>query len=189
MSDNQRRHPTEQADLYGRRVVICQRDSRGRRLNEVLVKQLTGSDPITGGCTRISGSSSRPGKSGYPRTTSRKTRDRPRDMERVRLIPFNVTFHDVGQGTPVKDLRMEEKLTAELRNSRVGGPWGAFLQRSGRDTSPSGRVGRYRTLGASQDTMWDGWMNAASSTVARNKNIRVVCELQNVGVSNQGASI
>ena len=30
------------------------------------------------------------------------------------MIPFNVKFHDPGEGEPVKDLTMEDRLTAEL---------------------------------------------------------------------------
>ena len=47
MADKQRRHPTEQADLFGKRAIICQETGEGRRFNETLVKQLTGGDTIT----------------------------------------------------------------------------------------------------------------------------------------------
>lgn len=39
-------HPTEQADLEGKRLVACVETDEGRRLAEGLVKELTGSDPI-----------------------------------------------------------------------------------------------------------------------------------------------
>ncbi len=41
------RHPTEQAYLFGKRLVIAMESEEGARLNESLIKQLTGSDPIT----------------------------------------------------------------------------------------------------------------------------------------------
>ena len=40
------RHPTERADLFGRRLVFCMEMPEGARLNEVLVKLLTGGDRI-----------------------------------------------------------------------------------------------------------------------------------------------
>ncbi len=40
------RHPTERADLFGKRLVAAIETEQGRRLNETLVKELTGGDPI-----------------------------------------------------------------------------------------------------------------------------------------------
>ena len=39
-------HPTELADLFGKRLVVAIETGEGVRINEVLVKELTGSDPI-----------------------------------------------------------------------------------------------------------------------------------------------
>jgi putative DNA primase/helicase len=39
-------HPTELADLCGKRLVVAIESGEGARINEVLVKELTGSDPI-----------------------------------------------------------------------------------------------------------------------------------------------
>jgi putative DNA primase/helicase len=39
-------HPTDKADLFGRRVVICSETEDGKRLDEPLVKELTGDEPI-----------------------------------------------------------------------------------------------------------------------------------------------
>jgi len=39
-------HPTEQADLFGRRFIACLESEDGRRLDESTVKQLTGGDKI-----------------------------------------------------------------------------------------------------------------------------------------------
>jgi putative DNA primase/helicase len=39
-------HPTERADLFGRRCVVCNEADDGRRLAESLVKELTGGDSI-----------------------------------------------------------------------------------------------------------------------------------------------
>jgi putative DNA primase/helicase len=40
------RHPTELADLHGRRLIVAPETKEGARLNEALIKQLTGGDPI-----------------------------------------------------------------------------------------------------------------------------------------------
>jgi putative DNA primase/helicase len=160
MSDNQRRHPTEQADLYGRRVVICQETAEGRRLNEVLVKQLTGSDPITARRMHENFWQFLPTWKIWL-STNHKPEIRGTDhaiWRRVRLIPFNVTFHDVGQGTPVKDLRMEEKLTAELPGILAWAVRGALSWQAEGIPAPqavSDATGAYR---ASQDTV-AGWMD------------------------------
>jgi putative DNA primase/helicase len=39
-------HPTEQADLHGKRFIACVETDRGRRLAESLVKEITGGDKI-----------------------------------------------------------------------------------------------------------------------------------------------
>lgn len=73
MQDKQRRHPTEQADLFAKRLVVCQETGEGRRFNETLVKQLTGGDGIRARRMQETfGSSTRLTSCGCPRTTSRK---------------------------------------------------------------------------------------------------------------------
>jgi putative DNA primase/helicase len=44
--ENNQRHPTERADLYGKRLVVCVESESGRRLSEGFVKQATGGDRI-----------------------------------------------------------------------------------------------------------------------------------------------
>ncbi|MFO0919661.1 MAG: phage/plasmid primase, P4 family [Planctomycetaceae bacterium] len=39
-------HPTEKADLFGKRIVFCSETEEGRRLSESLVKELTGTERI-----------------------------------------------------------------------------------------------------------------------------------------------
>jgi putative DNA primase/helicase len=39
-------HPTERADLFGKRFVACVETEEGRRLAEALVKELTGGDRV-----------------------------------------------------------------------------------------------------------------------------------------------
>lgn len=116
MSDHNRRHPTEQAALYGRRAVICQETEQNRRFNETLVKQLTGGDRISARRMREDFWEFSPtGKIWL--STNHKPEIRGTDhaiWRRIRLIPFNVTFHDPGRGLPEKDTTMEERLRAEM---------------------------------------------------------------------------
>ena len=116
MADRNRRHPTEQADLYGRRAVICQETEENRRFNEALVKQLTGGDSVRARRMREDFWEFEPTWKIWL-STNHRPEIRGTDhaiWRRVRLIPFTVTFHDPGKGEPVKDASMEEKLTAEL---------------------------------------------------------------------------
>jgi putative DNA primase/helicase len=46
LGKNTQRHPTERADLYGKRFVVCNEPEGGRRLAEGFVKQATGGDRI-----------------------------------------------------------------------------------------------------------------------------------------------
>ena len=116
MSDHNRRHPTEQAALYGRRAVICQETEQNRRFNETLVKQLTGGDRISARRMREDFWEFSPtGKIWL--STNHKPEIRGTDhaiWRRIRLIPFNITFHDPGRGLPEKDTTMEERLRAEM---------------------------------------------------------------------------
>ena len=46
MVSNMDRHPTERADLLGKRFIAAIETEQGRRLAEVFVKEATGGDPI-----------------------------------------------------------------------------------------------------------------------------------------------
>jgi putative DNA primase/helicase len=114
MADKQRRHPTEQADLYGKRAIICQETGEGRRFNETLVKQLTGGDTITARRMHEDFWQFKPTHKLWL-STNHRPEIKGTDFaiwRRIRLIPFNVKFTD--DGNPRKDPDMERKLTAEL---------------------------------------------------------------------------
>lgn len=116
MADRNRRHPTEQADLFAKRLVVCQETEQGRRFNESLLKQLTGGDGIRVRRMHEDFWEFNPTHKIWL-STNHKPEIRGTDYaiwRRIRLIPFNVTFHPQGEGTPVKDPQMEAKLTAEL---------------------------------------------------------------------------
>lgn len=114
MADKQRRHPTEQADLFGRRCVVCQETGEGRRFNETLVKQLTGGDAIRARRMHEDFWEFAPTHKLWL-STNHRPEIRGTDYaiwRRIRLIPFNVVFTD--DGNPRKDPTMEARLMAEL---------------------------------------------------------------------------
>ncbi len=114
MQDKQRRHPTEQADLFGKRLVVCQETGEGRRFNETLVKQLTGGDGITARRMHEDFWQFNPTHKLWL-STNHRPEIRGTDhaiWRRIRLIPFDVKFTDDGPAR--KDPEMEAKLTAEL---------------------------------------------------------------------------
>lgn len=110
----QRRHPTEQADLFSKRIVVCQETEKGRRFNEALVKQLTGGDAIRARRMHEDFWEFEPTHKLWL-STNHKPEILGTDYaiwRRIRLIPFNVQFTDDGE--PRKDPAMESKLSAEL---------------------------------------------------------------------------
>lgn len=114
MADKQRRHPTEQADLFGKRAIICQETGEGRRFNETLVKQLTGGDTITARRMHEDFWQFKPTHKLWL-STNHRPEIKGTDYaiwRRIRLIPFNVKFTDDGE--PRKNPDMERQLTAEL---------------------------------------------------------------------------
>src|SRR5262249_502237 len=104
-------HPTERADLFGKRLVLCIETEEGKRLAEALVKDLTGGDRIRARRMR---------EDFWEFSPTHKvilcTNHRPRITgtdhaiwRRIRLIPFTVTIPDDNQ-----DKRLPEKLRSEL---------------------------------------------------------------------------
>ena len=116
MADKQRRHPTEQADLFGKRLVVCQETEENRRFNETLVKQLTGGEAVRARKMHEDFWEFNPTWKLWL-STNHRPEVRGTDhaiWRRIRLIKFNVKFYDPGEGEPIKDLTMEDRLTAEL---------------------------------------------------------------------------
>lgn len=103
-------HPTELADLFGKRLVICQETEKGRRLNEPLMKWLTGGDRLRARRMREDAWEFSPTHKLFF-VSNYKPEIRGTDTgvwRRVRLIPFTVTFEG-----EKKDPKMGEKLKAE----------------------------------------------------------------------------
>lgn len=105
------RHPTERADLFGKRFVFAIETEKGRRLAEVFVKEATGGDPIRARRMRedfwefwpthkvFLGTNHKPVITGTDHAIWR----------RIRLVPFTVIIPDDEQ-----DLTLPGKLQAEL---------------------------------------------------------------------------
>ncbi len=105
-------HPTELADLFGARFVVCMENEEGRRLAESLVKHITGRDRIKARRMRedfwefdpthtvFLGTNHRPEVRGTDHAIWR----------RLKLIPFDVTIPEAEQ-----DKTLPETLRSELR--------------------------------------------------------------------------
>jgi putative DNA primase/helicase len=105
------RHPTERADLFGKRLVAAIETEQGRRLNETLVKELTGGDTIRARRMREDFWEFRPTHK-IILATNHKPQIRGTDhaiWRRVKLVPFTVTIPDTEQ-----DPLLPEKLLKEL---------------------------------------------------------------------------
>jgi len=90
------RHPTERADLFGKRLVAAIETEQGRRLNETLVKELTGGDTIRARRMREDFWEFRPTHK-IILATNHKPQIRGTDhaiWRRVKLVPFTVTIPD-----------------------------------------------------------------------------------------------
>ena len=89
-------HPTERADLFGRRFVSSVEVEDGRRLNESLVKSLTGGDAIRARRMREDHWQFRPTHKLWIAANHKPViRGTDRGIwRRVRLVPFVVTIPD-----------------------------------------------------------------------------------------------
>ncbi len=104
-------HPTEQADLFGRRYVTNMETEDGKRLAESRVKQLTGGDRVRARRMREDFWEFSPTHTLFL-ATNHKPEVRGTDhaiWRRLRLIPFTVTIPQERQ-----DKHLDEKLRAEL---------------------------------------------------------------------------
>lgn len=104
-------HPTGIADLRGRRIVVAMETGRGRRLDEAVVKRLTGGDPIKARVMRGDFFEFTPSH-----TLIMATNDRPKVGDttdgiwrRLKLVPFDVSIAPQDQ-----DHDLPAKLRAEL---------------------------------------------------------------------------
>lgn len=117
MSRRNDAHPTGIAALWGARVAIAVETGEGRRLNETLVKWLTGGDKLTARFMRQDFFEFAPTHKLLLATNHRPVvRGTDHAMwRRIRMVPFTVTFYEPETGQqPVKDPHLVDKLRAEL---------------------------------------------------------------------------
>lgn len=104
-------HPTQIADLHGKRLIVAQEVQQGHRLDEELVKVLTGGDRLKARFMRQDYWSFTPTHK-LMLCTNHKPRIAGTDhaiWRRIRLIPFDVVIPDHEQ-----DKALGDKLRAEL---------------------------------------------------------------------------
>ena len=113
MAKKHESHPTEQADLFGKRLVVAIESEGGRRLNESLIKELTGGDRIrarrmrenfwefTPTHTLIMATNHKPGVRGTDNGIWR----------RIKLLPFSVR---------VEGKDADKTMVEKLRREHVG---------------------------------------------------------------------
>jgi putative DNA primase/helicase len=104
-------HPTERADLFGRRFVATIETEEGKRIAEALMKQLTGGDPVKARKMRKDFFEFLPTHKIFL-AANHKPNVQGTDhgvWRRIKLVPFTVTITD-----EEKDKALPEKLKAEL---------------------------------------------------------------------------
>ncbi len=117
-------HPTERADLAGKRLVACIESDDGRRLSEALVKELTGGDSIRARRMREDFWEFLPSHKIWLASNHKPTIRGADDgiWRRIKLIPFEASF----LGREVKDLtdQLRDELPGILNWALAGlGEW------------------------------------------------------------------
>lgn len=127
MAGQGERHPTELTQLFGMRLVVASETRSGRRLNEELVKDLTGGEPIRARRMREDFWEFRPTHKIILLTNCRPAVAGTDDgiWRRLRLVPFEVRFIDpnepAAQGKRVaRALRQDKGLPGKLRAEHPG---------------------------------------------------------------------
>jgi putative DNA primase/helicase len=111
MTTRNDRHPTERADLFGKRLVATIETEQAGRLNETFIKEATGGDPIRTRRMREDFWEFLPTHK-IILATNHKPEIRGTDhaiWRRIKLIPFTVTIADADQ-----DKTLPQKLQQEL---------------------------------------------------------------------------
>jgi putative DNA primase/helicase len=96
MSKKTETHPTERANLFGRRFVATTEGEENRRLDTAFVKEATGRDPLTVRRMREDFWTFSPTHHIFMATNHVPIiNDHSHGMwRRIRLVPFTTTFHD-----------------------------------------------------------------------------------------------
>jgi putative DNA primase/helicase len=117
------RHPTEVADLFGKRLVVCAETEEGRRFNESKVKELCGGDTVKARRMREDFWQFKPSHTLFL-VTNHKPVVRGQDdgiWRRLRLVPFTQRFWQASKGeTGPEDLKADPRLKERLRPELPG---------------------------------------------------------------------
>lgn len=110
MVSNNERHPTERADLFGKRFVAAIETEQGRRLAEVFVKEATGDDPIRARRMREDFWEFLPTHKIFLATNHKPviTGTDTAIWERVKLVPFTVTIPEAERDTSLPEKLQDE---------------------------------------------------------------------------------
>ena len=125
METRNEQHPTERAGLFRRRFVVTSETKKDARLNIEFIKEATGGDSIAARRMREDFWQFKPTHTLWMATNNKPaiTDDGLAIWERIRLIPFEVTFHDPAKLTTEQkndlsilrqDKTLPQKLLAEL---------------------------------------------------------------------------
>jgi putative DNA primase/helicase len=114
------RHPTEIADLYGKRIVIASETEEGAQLREAFLKLATGGDPLKGRFMHKDFFEFEPTHK-FILLTNHKPEVKGSDYaiwRRLLLLPFEIIFGDekaiaTGDASRLKDKTLPDKLLAE----------------------------------------------------------------------------
>lgn len=126
MAAHGNRHPTELADLFGKRLAVSSETAEDRAFNEELIKQLTGSDPIKARRMREDYWQFRPTHK-LILCTNHKPQVKGTDhaiWRRIQMVPFAVRFWkdsdpDDGKGR-LPELRADKTLPDRLAAEAPG---------------------------------------------------------------------
>jgi putative DNA primase/helicase len=116
-------HPTQQADLFGKRLVCCSESEEGHRLAESQVKDFTGGDPIRTRRMREDYWQFNPTHK-LILATNHKPQIRGTDhaiWRRILLVPFKTRFWNPDQGeTGPAELQRDNTFPKRLESERAG---------------------------------------------------------------------
>lgn len=145
-------HPTGLADLQGARLVLASETAEGRRLDEALVKRLTGGDPIKARHLYADFFEFDPTHKFVVATNHRPevTGTDHGIWRRIRLVPFEVVIPDDEQ-----DGQLEQKLRAEAAGILTWALDGAAAWRRDGLTEPAAVVSATADYRAAMDVIGD----------------------------------
>jgi P4 family phage/plasmid primase-like protien len=116
-------HPTDKADLFGKRIVCCIESDEGRRLSEAFVKSLTGGEKVRARRMREDFWEFNPTHTVFLATNYKPEvkGDDHAIWRRLALIPFVMTFWNPDKGETGKpELKQDKTLPATLEAEAKG---------------------------------------------------------------------